>query len=217
MPVRKVSNRGGSVIGRFPSIKMGRMIAFESLLERDFIYLLDYEADVEQFEEQPLTIEYLHDDQTLHYTPDFQVVEAGNPVLIECKPTRFIDTADNQQKFAVARDWCAARGWEFRVVTDQQIRAGYRLSNVKRLTQYARQPLDPILREQITRVVYESSAALTLQEIVQAIGRDDPNSIITGLLHLAFQHQLELPLDREPLSNQTLVTRRTQAGRVVSR
>jgi len=53
MPVRNVSNRGGSVIGRFPSIKMERMIAFESLLERDFIYLLDYDARVEWFEEQP--------------------------------------------------------------------------------------------------------------------------------------------------------------------
>ncbi len=63
MPVRQVSNRGGNVIGKFPSIKMGRMIAFESLLERDFIYLLDYDPAVEWFEEQPLTIEYMSDDQ----------------------------------------------------------------------------------------------------------------------------------------------------------
>ena len=51
---------------------MGRMIAFESLLERDFIYLLDYDARVEWFEEQPLTIGYGQADRTLHYTPDFQ-------------------------------------------------------------------------------------------------------------------------------------------------
>jgi len=50
MPVRKVSNRGGNAICRFPSTKMRRMIALESLLERDFIYLLDYNADVEWFE-----------------------------------------------------------------------------------------------------------------------------------------------------------------------
>ena len=39
MPVRNVSNRGGNAIGRFPSLKMQRMIAFESLLERDFIWV----------------------------------------------------------------------------------------------------------------------------------------------------------------------------------
>ena len=63
MPVRKVSNRGGNAIGRFPSTKMGRMIAFESLLERDFIYLLDYDPTVDWFEEQPLSIEYQHEAQ----------------------------------------------------------------------------------------------------------------------------------------------------------
>jgi hypothetical protein len=70
MPVRKVSNRGGNIIGKFPSIKMRRMIAFESLLERDFIYLLDYDKDVEWFEEQPLTIEYQHEGKRRHCIPD---------------------------------------------------------------------------------------------------------------------------------------------------
>ena len=37
MPVRKVSNRGGNTIGHFPSLKMGRMIDYESLIERDLI------------------------------------------------------------------------------------------------------------------------------------------------------------------------------------
>jgi hypothetical protein len=57
MPVKKVSNRGGNIIGRFPSLKLGRMVDFESLIERDFIYVLDFEPDVESFSEQPLTIE----------------------------------------------------------------------------------------------------------------------------------------------------------------
>ena len=103
MPVRKVSNRGGNVVGRFPSLKMGRMIAFESLLERDFIYLLDYNARVEWFEEQPLMIEYVEADRPLHYTPDFQVLEAGQCVLVECKPESFVESVDNQRKFAAAR------------------------------------------------------------------------------------------------------------------
>lgn len=84
IPVRKVSNRGGNAIGRFPSTKMVRMIAFESLLERDFIYLLDYDPAVEWFEEQLLSIEYLHEGKLLHYTPDFHLLEDGQHVLVEC-------------------------------------------------------------------------------------------------------------------------------------
>ena len=109
MPVRKVSNRGGNAIGRFPSTKMGRMIAFESLLERDFIYLLDYDPAVEWFEEQPLSIEYLHEGKQLHYTPDFHLLEDGQHVLVECKPERFVEAEENRRKFGVAQEWCQAR------------------------------------------------------------------------------------------------------------
>lgn len=215
MPVRKVSSGGRNSIGRFPSLKMGRMIAFESLLERDFIYLLDYDARVERFEEQPLTIEYQHDDQTRHYTPDFQVVGAGQQVIVECKPERFVETPDNQRKFAVARAWCATRGWEFRVVTDQQIRAGHRLSNIKRLTQYARLSLDPVLRYRIKAVLQDTPGPLTLQVLAQTLEAANPDRVMAGVLHLAFHHQLELALDLVPLSGQTLVTGRRLARQVV--
>ncbi len=200
MPVRKVSNRGGNVVGRFPSIKMGRMIAFESLLERDFIYLLDYDDRIEWFEEQPLTIEYQQDDQVLHYTPDFQLLEAGQSVLVECKPERFVDTDENRRKFVAAQAWCAQRGWEFRVVTDHRVRKGFRLQNVKRLTHYARLNLEPILRSQIIAWLQTSPTPLTLQDIVNGLGPTDPNVALSGLLHLAFHHLINLPLDTVPLS-----------------
>jgi len=215
MPVRKVSSGGRNSIGRFPSLKMGRMIAFESLLERDFIYLLDYDARVEWFEEQPLTMEYQHDDQTLHYTPDFQVVGAGQQVVVECKPERFVETSDNQRKFAVARAWCAARDWEFRVVTDQQIRAGHRLTNIIRLTQYARLSLDPVLQHQIKAVLQDTTRPITLQALVQTIEAADSDRVMAGVLHLAFHHQVDLALDLAPLSGQTLVTGRSPAPQAV--
>jgi hypothetical protein len=214
MPVRKVSNRGGNVVGRFPSFKMGRMIAFESLLERDFIYLLDYDLRVEWFEEQPLTIEYLYNDQTLHYTPDFHLVEAGRQVLVECKPECFVDKDDNPRKFAVARDWCTSRDWEFRVVTDQQIRAGFRLQNIKRLTPYARLTVAAGVCHQIEVCLHETPR-ITLQALAQRIDPDDPQRIITYLWHLAYHHRLDLALDTAALSNQTVVSQQGQACRVV--
>jgi hypothetical protein len=149
MPVRKVSNRGGNAIGRFPSIKMGRMIAFESLLERDFIYLLDYDPEVEWFEEQPMKIEYEHETKQLYYTPDFHLFERGKHVLVECKPERFVETEENRRKFAMAGEWCRVSDWEFRLITDQQVRSGYRLQNVKLLAQYARQKISDEFRRRV--------------------------------------------------------------------
>jgi hypothetical protein len=74
MSIRKVSNRGGNTIGRLPSLKVDRMVSFESLLERDFIYWLEFEPTVSWFSEQPLTLSYQHGQRTLHYTPDFHVI-----------------------------------------------------------------------------------------------------------------------------------------------
>ena len=216
MPVRKVSNRGGNVVGRFPSLKMGRMIAFESLLERDFIYLLDYDLRVEWFEEQPLTIEYLHEGQALHYTPDFHLIEAGQHVLIECKPERFVDRDDNPRKFAVAREWCIARRGEFRVVTDQQLRTGFRLQNIQRLTRYARMTVDMNLCRQIESCLRATSAP-TLQALAQHLDPVDPQRVTAHVLHMAYHHQLELPLDMAPLSGGTSVTLGTQFRREVAR
>jgi hypothetical protein len=41
-----MSHRGGNMIGLFPSLKLERMVAFESLIEQDYLYVLDYEQDV---------------------------------------------------------------------------------------------------------------------------------------------------------------------------
>lgn len=214
MPVRKVSNRGGNIVGRFPSLKMGRMIAFESLLERDFIYLLDYDVRVERFEEQPLTIEYQHEGDLRHYTPDFQLLEAGQCVLVECKPEDFVDTEENRRKFVAARAWCEERSWEFRVVTEQEVRAGCRLPNIKHLTPYARLTIDPATRRQIDRALHDLSTPLPLHTFAQSLNPVEPNRIIACLLHLAFHHQLDLSLETEPLSINTLVSPCPQSSEV---
>jgi hypothetical protein len=205
MSGRKVSNRGGNVIGSFPSLKMGRMIAFESLLERDFIYLLDYDQGVEWFEEQPLTIEYQHEGKTLHYTPDFHLLERGRDVLVECKPDRFVNKDENRRKFAVARDRCAQRGWEFRVVTDLHVRAGFRLQNVKLLTRYARQAVGPAFRGRVYALLCASQTRLTIDNVARAISPHTPTVVTASVLHMAFHHEVFIPLNDTPISRDTFI------------
>jgi hypothetical protein len=205
MPVRKVSNRGGNAIGRFPSTKMGRMIAFESLLERDFIYLLDYDPAVDWFEEQPLSIEYTYETKLLHYTPDFHLFECGRHVLVECKPERFVETEENRRKFAVAQEWCEKQGWEFRVLTDKQVRSGFRLQNVKLLAQYARQKVDIVIRSQIRTFLQETQVEISIRNLALAIFPDDPSAAIASIFCLAYHHAISLSLDEAPISEVTSV------------
>jgi len=205
MPVRKVSNHGGNVVGRFPSAKMGRMIAFESLLERDFIYLLEYDRSVEWFEEQPLSIEYVQEGKRLQYTPDFHLLEHRQHVLVECKPTRFVETEENRRKFAAARVWCGEYDWEFRIMTDQQIRGGFRLQNVKLLARYARQKVDAVMRSRIHTFLHDAQSNISISNLSDAILPKHPETVIAGILCLAYRHEITLSLDEAPISDVTTV------------
>lgn len=212
MPVRKVSNRGGNIIGRFPSLKMERMIAFESLIERDFIYLLDFEQDVEWFAEQPLTISYQHQGKTLKYTPDFHIIRNGQNVLAECKPEKHIQSAENQRKFTAACSWCMARGWTFQVVTDTHLRSGCRLQNVKLLTQFARYDVSLEVRRRIRTFLSTACFPVTVADVMSYVTPKRSQSTIIPILHMAFHHELVLPLDYAPISDNSSVTLASRAS-----
>ena len=194
-PVRKVSNRGRNIIGHFPSLKMKRMIHFESLIERDLIYLLDYAPLVEQFCEQPLTIEYQHEGKRRKYTPDFHVVYAGRNLLFECKPARFVDDPDNQVKFEAARKWCHERRWTFKVVTDERLAANYRVENVKLLTRFARYDIPAEVKGRIFACLSSATGPVRVFDVMQAVDPDAPQTVLIPILHMAFHHQVHIPLD----------------------
>lgn len=207
MPVRKVSNRGKrNTIGSFPSIKMKRMIAYESLIERDYIYVLDFEQDVLEFEEQPLSIEYQHEGKQRHYTPDFSVKKVNHHIIVECKPKVFVDTAENRRKFDVARLWCEERGYQFQVVVESELREGLRLENIKLLTRFARQIVEPRIRASIYSALYSTEGGMTISNLAVQISSTNPSAAIPSILHMAFHHEIVLPLTDIKISGATPVS-----------
>lgn len=205
MPIREVSNRGGNTIGYFPSIKMKRKMAFESTIERDKMTLVDFDQDVQAFEEQPLAIPYQHNNKTVTYTPDILVQTLEKCTLVECKPATLVDTEDNLRKFREARKWCEQHHFEFEVVTDEQVRTGYRLSNVKRLTQYARHVIAPQVKSRIYNVLRTIGKPIPITTLGNEIVPDKPISVMSSILHLAYYHQVAIDLDKEKISDASLI------------
>lgn len=203
-PVRKPQNHSGSFTGKFPSLKMKRIIQFESGVEKDFIYLLEYDERITSFEEQPLRIEYKIEEKEHTYTPDFQAVVDGENWLYECKPEKFVRKGDNPLKFAVAEKWCESQGWGFQVITAELIRSGYRLKNVKYLTGFARFIVHPILIAKIMAFFQEKQTA-RLADVVANLPEYSSKEIYPALFRMAYHHQLSLPIDNEPISPATEV------------
>ncbi len=207
MPIRKVSNRSKkNTIGNFPSLKMKRMIAFESLIERDGIYTFDFEPDILTFEEQPLSIEYEYEKKKRHYIPDFLLKKTSSSVIVECKPSALVDLPENQRKFDAARQWCEEKGYHFQVLTETELRKGFRLENIKLLTRFARQRIGPDMRSRIYDLLYSSADRTTVSSLALHVAPNAPALAIPALWHMAFHHEIVLPLDEAKITGNTTVS-----------
>jgi len=143
-PVRKPTNHGRKVIGKFPSAKMSRPIWWESQLERDYIYLLETDPDVVAFHEQPFQIRYTIDNTVHTYTPDFLVKRrSGRKQIVEVKPEEVALSEEYGRFSRIVTLICKKHGCEFITVTEKTIRVQPRLDNVKFLSRYSRVPVHP--------------------------------------------------------------------------
>jgi hypothetical protein len=191
---------GGNFIGHFCSLKMDRMVSFESLLERDLIFLLDFDANVLGYEEQPFSLPVRSNGRRRSYTPDFLIYTKSGKLLVEVKPTQFVDKPGNRTKFRAAERLCESRAWKFQILTEKEIRRGCRLANVKLLTQYARFPVDLHLEAKILSTLGEATVPLSIEKLLE-IGRGDKRGeLLTAIYRLAFFQMVDLHLDEAPLS-----------------
>lgn len=117
-------------------------IWYESLTERDYMYLLEIDSDVLSYSSQPLKIIYTLDNRQRHYTPDFLVERHRQKQIIEIKPARQLNSEKNTKLFQCIDPIIQEKGWEFLVITDEMIRQGSLLNNIKLLYRYALVPLN---------------------------------------------------------------------------
>lgn len=143
MPVRKIPKNHLFVTGGFSSRKAGEFAAFESLLEKEHLLLLDFDDTAEKVEVQPVRIpvkgvrQGYVPDVLIHFRPDPQSGLARKPLLVEVKSSDDLKRHGQKYKpkFAAAREYARNRGWEFEIRDEAQIRT-HRLANLKFLREY---------------------------------------------------------------------------------
>lgn len=144
MPVRKIGTNYRSLTGRLAFVAE-QSIQFESSLERDFLELQRFDPYVVKIEEQPIAIRYVNSDERIsRYTPDFLVVREDS-ALPKMYSTTLYEIKYREElwknwpllkrRFQAARDYANSRNWQFKIVTERQIRSVL-LWNIKFLRQY---------------------------------------------------------------------------------
>jgi hypothetical protein len=134
---RKVITRAPQrLVGRFPSAKNACTIHWESQLERDLVYLLEFDPTVVGYREQPFTIELGLLGRRRRYTPDFLVERTQARSVIEVKPAAQAQRPEFQELFAAAAAALTEQGLSYQVMTEREIRPQPRLDNIRWLVRY---------------------------------------------------------------------------------
>ena len=141
-PVRRagVYQRQRHMPGLWFSTTVGRFMEYESLLERDWMLLLDFDREVEWMCEQPLRLRYLTDDQRVSHVPDLLVWRAGTPELCDVKSNERLEDPRFLAQVQATGRACAEAGFGYRVLSepDRQL-----LVNARWLAGFREPPPDP--------------------------------------------------------------------------
>lgn len=152
-PVRKIGLGRRALAGMLPGTKLAhdQIAKFESSLERDFFVLLEFNPDVQRWDPQPVRLRV--EETGRDYTPD--VLVSFYPKGSERQPRRVLyevkyrdelrqKWAELKPRLKAARRYAKTHGWEFRIITECEIREGGLLWNAKFLLPYVYdEPVDP--------------------------------------------------------------------------
>jgi hypothetical protein len=126
-----ISRSFGMVRGKFPSQKMGRMIHWESQLERDAVFLFEFSNGVVRYREQPLRTFYTLNGKTRRYTPDFEItLRSSEVILVEIKPSEKLCEQKEKERFERIRAHFSSNGQAFVILTEKEIRQPALLQNL---------------------------------------------------------------------------------------
>lgn len=207
-PARKIRPKKNlnSYRGKMFSEKNGAMIYWESLLEKDFIKILEFDFKIISFESQPIEINYYFNNKERRYFPDFRATTStGEISLYEVKPLDKVNEKENIIKYGAARLYCEENNWGFSVVSEDKIRQGYLLYNLDFLRNY------PEIRTKVSNIKYldtilEEFGPCTISELksisTQAL---DESEFYMNLYYMLYKQIIKVDLINHKLNNQSLV------------
>lgn len=202
-PARKIPIGTRSVTGTMPNGEK-----FESTLERDLMYLLRFDPNVEHFAAQPVKIQFQDESgRNRSYTPDILIhYRSGiTPVLGEVKYREDLhkNIEELRPKIKAASQYAKAQGWRFKIFTDRDIRTPY-LINAKFLLPYLNATPEPAAIQK----VLDGLSGYPNKEVGSLLNSLCPDLQVKGELlpviwHLIARRRvgcdLELPLNMQSL------------------
>lgn len=178
MPTRTIPQNYRNVTGIAANAKSEGKAMFESTLERDWLMLLEFSADVASLEVQPVRITwYDNKGKDRSYTPDLMVYYLTpelKPLLCEVKYQDELRKHwnDFKPKFKAAYRFAKERGWRFKVLNEKHIRTPL-LQNVRFLLPFTRKVTADAPQISALLASIRQLQSCTVQQLLQSVD-DNP-------------------------------------------
>lgn len=211
MSVRKIKKSYISCVGYFKSYKNNKQLAFESILERDFFMLLEFDKDVVSFEEQPLKIKYKLKAKNTRYTPDVLVTyKDDSKRIFEVKYQSDIDSDPKlQHKMSVLKEEIARQMFiPFETFTDAQINQIY-FKNCVFLYKNAFISENHTMTNKVLENINQLSAPISIKSFLELLSTNQTEQlqILPYLWHEVFKNTSLINMHQKITMSSILYTR----------
>jgi hypothetical protein len=168
------------------------MVHYQGLLQRAYIYLLEYDDQVQSYEERPFSISYRCGNQVSEYTPDFRVIwKHQRPRLITCMTEASAAARRSLPPLTAAQLWCQDHHHDFAVVTEALIHSqSALLSNLELLAIHAFAPIPPQTYEYLLNTIISIGGPFSPLELVQRSSLLHPIQTKSSVWNLVYHGEL---------------------------
>ena len=209
MPEPRALSSRTAITGSIPSQKPTRhMVHYRGLLQRAYIYLLEYDSLVQSYETRPFSLAYRSHHRLAHYTPDFRVFwKHQRPRLVACLSQAAANRPATAASLTAAQLWCQQADYDFAIVTEA-ILAPHRvlLSNLELLAVHAFTPIPAQTRDYLLKIIAQREGPFSSVELVEHTPLLDPGQTKSYLWKLVAQGELLTDLT-QPLHPATTALR----------
>ena len=191
-----------------PSWKTGRPVYTTGALERAWRDAFEADPTVVDYRSQPLTLTFVLDDQTVSYTPDFEVVRERVEV-VETKLARML-ARDGRTVAVLARvrEIYRARSIPFRILGRDQLPGAAWMEAAADIADLGRTRIDPLDAYAVTAYLRRNPTS-TLERVAGVVRHhDDP---IRAVISLALRPRSVMIDMNGPVTPATRIRLRTGA------
>jgi TnsA endonuclease N terminal len=187
-----VTRSRGQVRGQFSSTKMKGMIAWESQLEQKACYHFEYSPVIVAYREQPETLCFQYKNAMCRYTPDFQLTRVDGEIwYVEIKPLAKLFKPEMLERLQLAHQFLAEKGYNFIVITDEELNYPSRIRNLKILRPYLRFEIPAYITQQAKTWLVHTNEP-TVATLIDFVDSKSTAFALLAQFHIRFD--LEKPL-----------------------